>query len=88
MALQLNTATISILLDQLEKGGLIDRKMAVEDRRSIQITVTEKGLSIRDNVLQTIAVLNDEFLRRFTVEQRRAFVRALQKLAGSNGLRA
>lgn len=79
-ALRLDTSTISALLDRMQKAGFIDRKLAVNDKRNIQVVATKKGLSIQDNVLQTIATLNDELLSCLSLEQRKELIMALQKL--------
>jgi MarR family transcriptional regulator, organic hydroperoxide resistance regulator len=46
-ALALDPATLSPLLKRLESAGLITRKRKVEDERSLDVELTEKGRTLR-----------------------------------------
>lgn len=41
--LLLSTANITLVIDNLEKAGLVQRTRSVEDRRYITVSLTEKG---------------------------------------------
>jgi MarR family transcriptional repressor of emrRAB len=57
--------TASVLIDELERLGYLERKRSAEDKRSVMLSLTQKGkkLLVRDpvNVLvDAIAALDDE----------------------------
>ena len=68
----------------MQKGGLIDRVIDPADRRSVQVIATELGNSIRDEVLQTIADLNEEILGDFSQEDRATLISCLQQIGKVN----
>ena len=49
--LQLDLPTLSPLLKRLEAVGLVDRRRNPADERSLQVTLTERGRSLRDEAL-------------------------------------
>ncbi|MFI5605626.1 MarR family winged helix-turn-helix transcriptional regulator [Amycolatopsis sp. NPDC051903] len=46
-ALNLDSGTLSPLLKRLEKAGLVTRERQADDERSVRITLTEQGNSLR-----------------------------------------
>jgi len=48
--LLLNTNTLSPLLKRMEKNDLLKRERSINDERSVQVTLTEKGISYKDKV--------------------------------------
>lgn len=62
--------TASVLIDELERLGYLERKRSAEDKRSVMLSLTQKGkkVLVRDpvNVLvEAIAVLDDDVKIRF-----------------------
>lgn len=58
----LSTANITLVLDNLEKSGLVKRTRSVEDRRFITITLTEQGRGLIENAFpQHAASIVEEF---------------------------
>ena len=49
--LYLDTGTITPLLKSMEQKGLIVRKRSETDERSVTVTLTEKGLALRERAL-------------------------------------
>lgn len=43
-------SNVSRLVDKLQKKELVDRRMNLEDRRQMDITITEKGLKLLDEL--------------------------------------
>lgn len=59
---QLSAATVSRILDRLERQGLVTRERSRQDRRKVTLGLTEKG----QTRLAAVPVgLQDEFIRRF-----------------------
>ena len=54
--LKLENSTISGILERMEKKGLIKRMISKEDRRFIQIMLTEKGAVLEKDVLDEALV--------------------------------
>jgi DNA-binding MarR family transcriptional regulator len=77
----LSESGVSRLLVRMEKAGVITRSTAGDDRRGMEITVTEAGqaalLSAIDSHVQLVASL---FTDRLTATDRAALSRALPKL--------
>ncbi len=65
----LDSATLTGLLDRLEAGGFIERRQNPEDRRSIRIYLTEKGKTTGKKVAQLMEEANGEFLQEFNVSE-------------------
>lgn len=49
--LYLDSGTLTPLLKKLEKRGLVLRERSKEDERNLLVTVTEKGLALRDRAI-------------------------------------
>ena len=63
--LGLETSTISGVLDRMQKKGLIDRVISPEDRRCVQVILTQKGIALEKPVLDVVAEVNQIVLSRF-----------------------
>ncbi|MBQ9029409.1 MarR family transcriptional regulator [Candidatus Saccharibacteria bacterium] len=50
-ALLLDSGTLTPLLKKLEAKGYITRNRAAKDERNLEVTVTEKGLKLREKAL-------------------------------------
>lgn len=58
----LTQATVTTILDRLEKSGMISRERGTEDRRKVFITITDKGFDLLTEAPKT---LQDQFLSQF-----------------------
>ncbi len=58
-ALQLDTGTLSPLLKRLEAEGLLVRRRRVEDERTVQLTLTERGRELRGEAAAIQARVQD-----------------------------
>ncbi|MCI2105338.1 MAG: MarR family transcriptional regulator [Intestinimonas sp.] len=68
--LRLENSTVSGVLDRMQKRGLLDRIVDPNDRRSVQVVVTEAGMAMKDEVLRTVDELNVQILGGFSQIQR------------------
>lgn len=48
--LQLSNGTLSPLLGRLESSGLLDRRRRADDERIVQLSLTEAGLGLRQDI--------------------------------------
>ncbi|WP_043626574.1 MarR family winged helix-turn-helix transcriptional regulator [Nonomuraea candida] len=55
--LQLEPATLSPLLKRLEAAGLVERRRASTDERSLAVTLTERGRALRAEALKIPATI-------------------------------
>ncbi len=77
---ELDSATITGILDRLEAAEFIERKNNPDDRRSIHIHLTPKGNELSKAAIEMIDAANKEFLRVLTKEQRRDLFKIIKKL--------
>ncbi len=68
---ELDSATLTGILDRLEAAGFVERKGNPDDRRSIRIHLTKKGKPLAQEATRVIAEANQEFLQVLTEEQTR-----------------
>ncbi len=76
--LQITSATMTGILDRLEKMVLIERQRHPEDRRAILVCLTNKGLSHAKEIYAIMVEANEEFLSQLGSKQIQNF-RALLK---------
>ena len=78
----MENSTISGILERMEKKELIKRSISKEDRRFIQVILTKKGASLKEDVLATVEQVNNEVLSIFTAEECDQLKKILRTLAG------
>ena len=94
-ACQIDAATISRTLDQLEKAGLLRRTQAPESRRAYLVVLTEQGRRIASQVQASFAQADQTACAGLSPAQRAALrqgleemlrsLRAAQALPGTDG---
>jgi len=78
----LDSATLTGILDRIEKSGLIERRPHPEDRRALQVCLTAEGQELSGKLLEMAQVANREFLSRLTHEEEMILRILLKKLRG------
>ncbi|MBR5468602.1 MAG: MarR family transcriptional regulator [Firmicutes bacterium] len=68
-SMSLETSTISGVLDRMQKKGLIDRVINKEDRREVQVRLTDKGRELEEKITVIIDEVNAEVLKSFSEEE-------------------
>ena len=71
------TASITSLLDTLERRGLVERRPDPTDRRRLLIVITQDGKAIVDQFLPEVVALQTAALATLTEPQRRQLVELL-----------
>lgn len=66
---ELDSATLTGVIDRLENAGIIDRKDNPHDRRSIRIYLTEKGKITGEEIARRMEEANADFLKAFTPKE-------------------
>jgi len=77
---ELDSATLTGILDRLEAAGFIERKGNPDDRRSIHIYLSQKGKVMSSEATRVIAEANNEFLQVLTDNQKRDLHNIIKKL--------
>lgn len=79
--LQLDTNTVTPLLQRMEKAGLIKRTKGKEDARQRIVTLTEKGLAMQEQAKHIPECLSAEILNHIgSIEELIKIVPTLDKL--------
>lgn len=70
------------VLDELQSQGYIERRPDPDDRRARLLEITEQGRAIKDAIQAEIQQGEERWLQKLSADDRRVFLRALQRLAG------
>lgn len=78
--LKFDSATLTGLIDRMEKADLVHREKDPTDRRAIRIKLTEKARELKSPLRRLRMQANDEILQVFSPEQRKGLKGALVAL--------
>lgn len=76
-------ATTTVMLQTMEKNGLIVRKSDEADLRIMRVYITQKGLEVQKKCDEAIENLEKEIYEGFTPEEIEAFRKLLEKKCDS-----
>lgn len=71
------TASVTSLLDTLERRGLVERRPDPADRRRLLVAITDDGLALVDQFLPEVVALQTAVMARLSEPQRRQLVKLL-----------
>ena len=77
------TASVTSLLDTLERRGLVERQPDPTDRRKLLIVITQDGKAVVDQFLPEVVALQTAALATLTESERRQLVELLATLEAS-----
>ncbi len=77
---QLRPATITVMLQRMERAGFIQRKVDTEDLRVSRVYLTEKGRQLQPQVEAVLKTLDQESLHGFSSREREQLRGYLQRL--------
>ncbi len=80
----LDSATLTGILDRLEKAGLVERKTHPEDRRAVSVCLTEQARQLTENLIILAETANQDFLQPLTSEEQVILQLLLKKLSQSH----
>ncbi|MCP4599287.1 MAG: MarR family transcriptional regulator [Proteobacteria bacterium] len=78
--LRFDSATLTGLIDRLERSGFVFRERNLEDRRAIQIRLTKKGTGHKKKLRALRLQANEKILKEFPQNKRVLFKNALAEL--------
>jgi DNA-binding MarR family transcriptional regulator len=64
--LGIDTGLMTRMLDKLETKGLLERSRSLEDRRVVNLTLTEKGEEVANHLPEVVPVVLNGRLKKFT----------------------
>jgi len=78
--LNIEKATVTNTLNRMERGGLIIRAKDPNDARASIISISTKGLSLRENMLQVAMGINKKATQSIEQEDLSTFLRVTKKM--------
>ncbi|GHY56173.1 transcriptional regulator [Vibrio cholerae] len=78
--LMLSSGAISTRIEQLVQRGLVQRVASEQDRRSCKVTLTEQGIELVDQALNTHVANVDGMLSVLTEQERKQLGQLLKKI--------
>jgi MarR family transcriptional regulator, organic hydroperoxide resistance regulator len=77
---ELDSATLTGILDRLEAGGFIERRPNPTDRRSIWVFLTKKGRQTALEIGRLVKKANTGFLRTLSAEEVKSLKSLLERI--------
>lgn len=78
--LDMDGATLTGILDRMEKRGFIKRKDDPDDRRSVLVCLTDKSKEIRPQMIEIAQNLDQEFRDKVSDDEFRLLLNVLDQL--------
>ncbi len=75
----LTAATVTVMLQTMEKNGLIERKNDEKDLRIMRVYITQKGREVQSRCDEAIENMEKEIYEDFTEDEIEAFKKLLTK---------
>ena len=75
--------TVTVLLNNLSKNGMIERKSNPKDRRQVIVVITEKGLKAKKDFDNVVSKIINIGFKDFTDTEYEQFQSSLEKLCNS-----
>ena len=79
----LKRSSISLMLNNMEKSGLIERMLVKEDGRLKKIVLTEKSIKIYEKISDAIDLIENKLSENITKEEVKVFQNVLNKIRNS-----
>lgn len=81
--LNLDSSTITGILDRMESKGLVKRTPDSDDRRTLKVIITGDGLKLKEQIERVVEDVNEHFLRKFSDEEQVQLKGFLEMIANS-----
>lgn len=82
--MHITSGTMTTRIDKLEKKGLVKRKTKKDDKRSVNVVLTKKGLKLIDEVILEHVKTQEKIVSVFDKDEQLVFISLLQKYLGQN----
>jgi DNA-binding MarR family transcriptional regulator len=77
--LMLSSGAMTNRIDRLEEDGLVVRLRDPDDRRSVSVQLTPKGIELMDTVMPVLFEKEKQFLEQFTKTETQTFTKLLRR---------
>ncbi|MFM2060384.1 MAG: hypothetical protein RLZZ507_54 [Cyanobacteriota bacterium] len=78
--LMLSSGAMTNRIDRLEQDEIVTRVRDAEDRRSVMVQLTPKGIQLADTVMPILFEKEKQLLSQFTADELQLFIPMLRKL--------
>jgi DNA-binding MarR family transcriptional regulator len=82
-ALDIEPATVSQLLSNMEQDGLVKRSGSAQRKRADSVSITEKGMEVYEKWLKLCLSVEKEALNGFTESERDQFIGYISRMYGN-----
>ena len=79
-ATHLDRSTVVTVIDNLERRGLVERRVALHDRRSNAIRLTDAGTALLRKLKRQVSQHEKRLLQNFNAAERDSFLALLKKV--------
>lgn len=79
-ATHLDRSTVVTVIDNLERRGLVERRVALHDRRSNAIRLTDAGAALLRKLKRQVSQHEKRLLQNFSAAERETFLALLKKV--------
>lgn len=83
-AMGIDRNNVSLIVDHLEKKGLVERRINGTDRRARELYLTPKGKELRRRAQPKIRAANDRILAPLKTAEQKLFIELLIRLVEGN----
>lgn len=80
----IDSSSMTVLVDKLEKDGLVERKLDSQDRRAIRVFITDKGRDIAEKVSKIGVKFNSRLYDLLGEGNQKEFIHGINNIV--NGL--
>ncbi len=77
--LMLSSGAMTNRIDRLEQDGVVVRLRDPDDRRSVSVQLTPKGIELMDTVMPVLFEKEKQFLEQFTKSETQTFTKLLRR---------
>ncbi|HNX27830.1 MAG TPA: MarR family transcriptional regulator [Syntrophomonadaceae bacterium] len=80
----IDSSSMTVLVDKLEKDKLVERQLDAQDRRAIRIFITDSGRELAEQVLEMANAFNEKLRGLIADENKEVFLQGVNSII--NGL--
>ncbi len=85
--LSVSTARIAVILERMQKKGLLEKYKPIRDKRMTVVHITEKGLAVLNDAINNLRSFIEEKLSVLEEDERKTLIALLEKLVKANAIR-
>ena len=79
----IDSSSMTVLVDKLEKDGLVERQLDPQDRRAIRVFITSSGRQVADEIKQIACQFNSELYDLVGEGNQKEFVHGINNIVNA-----